>query len=114
MATSVGTRVRRSELFSTEKDRAFKEDVHLLGELIGELIREQGGEALFDLVEAARRASIAHREGDPGALAVAAECRTGDRLLGTAGDRSFSTGLRFRTTNLQCPLGPRHLDRQSR
>jgi phosphoenolpyruvate carboxylase len=68
MATSVGTKVRRSELFSAEKDRAFKEDVHLLGELVGELIREQGGEALYDLVEAARRASIAHREGDPGAL----------------------------------------------
>ena len=35
-----------------------------LGELVGELVREQGGEALFDFVEAARRASIAHREGD--------------------------------------------------
>jgi phosphoenolpyruvate carboxylase len=68
MATSASTKVRRSDLFSAEKDRAFKEDVHLLGELVGELIREQGGEALFDLVEAARRASIGHREGDPSAF----------------------------------------------
>jgi phosphoenolpyruvate carboxylase len=57
----------RANIFFAEKDQALREDVHRLGELVGELVREQGGEALFDLVEAARRAAIAHREGDTAA-----------------------------------------------
>ena len=55
-------------MYFAEKDRALRDDVHLLGELVGELIREQGGEALYDLIEAARRASIRHREGEAGEL----------------------------------------------
>ena len=51
----------RANIFFAEKDLALREDVHRLGELVGELVREQGGEALFDLVETARRAAIAHR-----------------------------------------------------
>jgi phosphoenolpyruvate carboxylase len=58
------SRTIRANIFFAEKDQALREDVHRLGELVGELVLEQGGEALFDLVEAARRASIAHREGD--------------------------------------------------
>ena len=58
------SRTIRANIFFAEKDQALREDVHKLGELVGELVREQGGEALYDLVEAARRASIAHREGD--------------------------------------------------
>ena len=58
----------RANLHFAEKDRALREDVHRLGALVGELVREQGGEALFDLVESARRASIAHREGDKHAV----------------------------------------------
>ena len=67
MASS--TRTIRANIFFAEKDRALREDVHKLGELVGELVREQGGEALYDLVEAARRVSIAHREGDSDAYA---------------------------------------------
>jgi phosphoenolpyruvate carboxylase len=84
--------IARADLFFAEKDQALREDVHRLGELVGELVREQGGEALFDIVEAARRASILRREGDDEAFA---ELRT---LLGalapsTARDfiRAFST-----------------------
>lgn len=58
----------RQDVHFEEKDQALREDVHRLGELVGELVGEQGGEALFDLVEAARRASIAHREGDDDAI----------------------------------------------
>lgn len=46
-----------------------REDVHRLGELVGELVHEQAGEALFDLVESARRAAISRREGDDSAHA---------------------------------------------
>ena len=60
--------VRRADIFFPEKDQALRHDVHRLGELVGEVVREQGGEALFDLVESARRISIAHREGDARSL----------------------------------------------
>lgn len=53
----------RADIKFREKDRALREDVHWLGELVGELVREQSGEAVFDLVEAARKLSIRRREG---------------------------------------------------
>jgi phosphoenolpyruvate carboxylase len=82
----------RANIFFAEKDRALREDVHRLGTLVGELVREQGGEALFDLVETARKLSIAHREGDRAAdgelkaLLAALEPRTARDFI-----RAFST-----------------------
>jgi phosphoenolpyruvate carboxylase len=50
------------------KDAALREDVHALGGLIGETLRDQGGEEFFKLVEGDRLAAIERREGDsPGA-----------------------------------------------
>jgi phosphoenolpyruvate carboxylase len=69
MASTTSRDVLRQNIFFAEKDRALREDVHRLGELVGELVQEQAGEALYDLVEAARQASIAHREGDGEAFA---------------------------------------------
>ena len=48
------------------KDLGLREDVHALGRLIGEILRDQGGEEFFALVEGDRRAAIARREGAPG------------------------------------------------
>jgi phosphoenolpyruvate carboxylase len=82
----------RANIFFAEKDQALREDVHKLGELVGELVTEQGGEALFDLVETARRASIAHREGDTEAYAEL-KGLLGALAPSTAGEfiRAFST-----------------------
>lgn len=68
MSISSSESIPRAEIFFAEKDQALRDDVHRLGELVGDLVKDQGGEALFDLVEAARRAAIAHREGDARAL----------------------------------------------
>src|SRR6202042_347761 len=46
------------------KDAALREDVHALGGLIGETLRDQGGEEFFKLVEGDRLAAILRREGD--------------------------------------------------
>src|SRR5471030_623753 len=46
------------------KDAALREDVHALGDLIGETLRDQGGEEFFTLVEGDRLAAIRRREGD--------------------------------------------------
>ncbi|MDT8341981.1 MAG: phosphoenolpyruvate carboxylase [Longimicrobiales bacterium] len=49
------------------KDEPLRQDVRLLGDLVGAVIREQGGERLFECVEAARHAAIRRREGVAGA-----------------------------------------------
>jgi phosphoenolpyruvate carboxylase len=86
------SRTIRANIFFAEKDRALREDVHRLGELVGELVREQGGEALFDLVETARKLSIAHREGDQAAYGEL-KALLGALAPSTARDfiRAFST-----------------------
>jgi phosphoenolpyruvate carboxylase len=54
----------RSDISFPLKDAELREDVHMLGALVGEVIREQGGDRLFEAVEADRQAAIARREGD--------------------------------------------------
>ena len=58
---------RRQDIEFAEKDAQLRHDVHELGNLVGGLLREQCGEALYEAVESARRAAIDRREGDPGA-----------------------------------------------
>jgi phosphoenolpyruvate carboxylase len=62
--TSHTAETRRTQIFFAEKDQALREDVHRLGELVGQLVQEQCGESLYNLVEAARKTAIARREGD--------------------------------------------------
>ena len=82
----------RTEIFFAEKDQALRKDVHRLGELVGQLVREQCGEALFDLVELARRTAIARREGDNAADADLARILRGlDTDSAQDFIRSFST-----------------------
>src|SRR5262245_54454276 len=54
----------RREVRFTDKDAALRDDVHTLGALVGEVVREQGGDALFQRVETARVAAIRRREGE--------------------------------------------------
>jgi phosphoenolpyruvate carboxylase len=74
------------------KDAALREDVHALGGLIGEALRDQGGDAFFETVEGDRLAAIARREGGGNADAEL-ELRTRDRSPAAATDltRAFST-----------------------
>ncbi|MGB5621226.1 MAG: phosphoenolpyruvate carboxylase [Gammaproteobacteria bacterium] len=58
----------RKELRFSPKDKALRRDVGRLGALVGDLIREQCGEPMFELVETVRQASIRNREADNGAL----------------------------------------------
>jgi phosphoenolpyruvate carboxylase len=60
----------RKNLAFAEKDESLRADVHRLGEMVGNMIREQGGETLFGAVESARLAAIQQREsgGDDQAL----------------------------------------------
>jgi phosphoenolpyruvate carboxylase len=91
-AMSSTSRTVRANIFFAEKDQALREDVHRLGEIVGEIVREQGGEALFDLVETGRKAAIAHREGDTAAYGEL-KALLGALAPSTARDfiRAFST-----------------------
>jgi phosphoenolpyruvate carboxylase len=56
---------KRQDIRFAEKDEALRHDVHELGVVVGELLREQCGVELYGAVEAARQAAIERREGDP-------------------------------------------------
>src|SRR5919107_3610139 len=48
-----------------EKDFPLRDDIRLLGRILGDTIREQEGEEVFDLVESVRQTSIRfHRDED--------------------------------------------------
>jgi len=51
----------------SEKRDRLGEQIHLLGDLLGETIVEQEGQAVFELVEEIRGLAKAHRSGDPAA-----------------------------------------------
>jgi phosphoenolpyruvate carboxylase len=53
-----------------DKDQPLREDIRLLGRLLGDTVREQEGADAFDLIERIRRSSIAfHRDNDAEARA---------------------------------------------
>jgi phosphoenolpyruvate carboxylase len=82
----------RSDISFPLKDAELRDDVHMLGTLVGEVIREQGGDALFEAVEHNRQAAIAWRDGSAqGAQELLA--RTRDVPTAQARDlvRAFST-----------------------
>jgi phosphoenolpyruvate carboxylase len=56
--------LRRQDITFEDKDQALRDDVRTLGTLVGELLKEQGGDELFDIVENARLRSIRRREGN--------------------------------------------------
>ncbi len=54
----------RKGIFFPIKDAALRDDVHALGQLVGEVIKDQCGEQVFDAVEGDRQAAIGRRQGD--------------------------------------------------
>jgi phosphoenolpyruvate carboxylase len=55
---------------SDDKDLPLREDIRLLGRLLGDTVRDHEGDAAFDIIERIRRSSIAfHRDNDRSARA---------------------------------------------
>ena len=91
--------MNRSDIHFPPKHEPLRDDVHALGALVGEILREQGGEQLFGLVEADRVAAIRGRNGDAGALAeLAAQVR--DRPPALARDLVRAFSMWFQAVNL--------------
>ena len=56
--------LRRQDITFEDKDQALRDDVRTLGAMLGELIREQSGDELYEFVETARLRAIRRREGN--------------------------------------------------
>jgi phosphoenolpyruvate carboxylase len=80
------------------KDAALREDVHALGGLIGETLRDQGGEEFFKLVEGDRLAALSRREGDASGAAELEE-RTRGRSPSAATDLTRAFSIWFMAVN---------------
>src|SRR5437660_310246 len=92
-------KVNRSDIHFPPKHEPLREDVHALGALMGEILREQGGQQLFELVELDRVAAIRGRAGPREAHAeLAARVRERPPALAREVVRAFSTW--FQSVNL--------------
>ncbi|MGP8033114.1 MAG: phosphoenolpyruvate carboxylase [Steroidobacteraceae bacterium] len=91
--------MNRSDIHFPAKHEPLRDDVHALGALVGEILREQGGEQLYELVELDRVAAIRNRAGESDAGVELAAC-VRDRPPALARDlvRAFSTW--FQAVNL--------------
>lgn len=67
----------RPDIEFPPKHAALRDDVHMLGALVGEVLREQGGVELFEVVERDRTLAIARRGGD-----LAADAELEQRVAG--------------------------------
>ena len=91
--------MNRSDIQFPARHEPLRDDVHALGALLGEILREQGGEQLFEQVELDRVAAIRGRAGESAARAELA-AHVCDRPPALARDlvRAFSTW--FQAVNL--------------
>jgi phosphoenolpyruvate carboxylase len=80
------------------KEEALREDVHALGNLIGETLRDQGGEEYFRMVEADRLAAIRRREGEASST-LELQALTQGRSPSLATDLTRAFSLWFMTVN---------------
>ncbi len=89
----------RQQIHFPPKDLALRDDVHALGELIGNVLQEQGGDTLLKRVEGDRQEAIRRRDGDPEA-AVSFAVRTSDRAPAEARDLIRAFTQWFQVVNL--------------
>jgi len=93
--------MKRQHLQFPAKDVPLRDDVHALGALVGEVVRDQCGEHLFQMVEADRRGAIALYANENGSCdAGPLRARVSGRSPAQAQDlvRAFSTW--FQVVNL--------------
>jgi phosphoenolpyruvate carboxylase len=89
----------RSDIHFPPKHEALRDDVHALGALVGDILREQGGPELFELVEHDRVAAIRRREeGEEADTEPVARVRGRPPALARDLVRAFSTW--FQAVNL--------------
>jgi len=53
MSTGAHKTLRRQDITFEDKDQALRDDVRTLGAMVGDLIKEQGGDELYEFVDTA-------------------------------------------------------------
>jgi phosphoenolpyruvate carboxylase len=91
--------MNRSDIQFPPKHEPLRDDVHALGALVGEILREQGGSQLYELVELDRIAAIRARGGDSEAGVELAAC-VRDRPPALARDLLRAFSMWFQVVNL--------------
>ena len=62
--------IEADQIEATDKDQPLREDIRLLGAILGDTVRAQEGETVFGLVEGIRQTSVRfHRDEDQAARA---------------------------------------------
>ncbi|MDT8409566.1 MAG: phosphoenolpyruvate carboxylase [Wenzhouxiangellaceae bacterium] len=90
--------MKREEIDFPEEHEALRQDVGLLGSMVGDLLREQCGERLFMRVEAARNVAIERRNDAAGGLELQKLCGFDDPAEAMDFVRGFAAW--FRMVNL--------------
>ncbi|TVR96860.1 MAG: phosphoenolpyruvate carboxylase [Wenzhouxiangellaceae bacterium] len=90
--------MKRENIDFPTQHEPLRDDVSLLGGLVGEMLKEQCGQALFDRVEAARAAAIERRSGDDEHAGLEPLCRFDDWAQASDFVRGFAAW--FRMVNL--------------
>ncbi len=91
--------MKRDDIQFPAKHSALRDDVHVLGALVGDVLKDQGGDALFDLVEKDRLLAIRRRGGDKEAAAeLGIQLRA--RAPQVARDLARAFSMWFRAVNL--------------
>jgi phosphoenolpyruvate carboxylase len=90
--------MKRQEIDFPSEHQPLRDDVSVLGAMIGELLREQCGDELFERVERARSAAIARRIGEDDGDPLLTECRIEHPPEASAFVRAFAAW--FRMVNL--------------
>ncbi|GGF79449.1 phosphoenolpyruvate carboxylase [Azorhizobium oxalatiphilum] len=68
MTSAVWAVVAEAETSGQDKDQPLRDDIRLLGRILGDTVREQEGDAIYELVETIRQTSIRfHRDADEAA-----------------------------------------------
>jgi len=91
--------VKRDDIQFPAKHSALRDDVHVLGALVGDVLKDQGGDTLFDLVEQDRKLAIRRRAGDKEAAAELSVQLRG-RAPQVARDLARAFSMWFRAVNL--------------
>ncbi|HET9836232.1 MAG TPA: phosphoenolpyruvate carboxylase, partial [Rhodanobacteraceae bacterium] len=91
--------MNRTDILFPDSTSALRDDVNELATLLGDILREQGGDELFDQVERARVAAIGRREGrETDGAALASLCSGNEAGAATELARAF--GAYFYAVNL--------------
>lgn len=91
--------MNRHDIEFPAKHAALREDVHALGVMMGEVLREQGGNSLYEMVEQDRLAAIARRASES-ANAEELARRVQDRPPAIARDLERAFTMWFQAVNL--------------